>query len=469
MKMPRRFVDPIEGHFSFAAGEPTGWVNVLYEFSPERYANVEALADADERADPNAALRRRQPVRLLSVNPNEDAVMLFPRTTLPGDHFLKPKYRSIETIILEGFGFDFPEAPDDVAGVLESLPSGFVQDPEYGLGLLKDYRFIIDAIERIPGLERFQLSRTQPTKILGDTYILNFRQYDGLRKAINSTHSNAVKKAADDKHILAYNSLLHELDSSKYPEQHRTYTGGTIYRVVEGGASPKLSEKDQLAVLMLVTQSKKNLGKSHPDKLMRLQREIELVTLEQLIQAMESLISKSVLEPHWQRFFVANPFVLSLAFGLPIVGVGDQVSVGGRTFSGGGEKIADFLIKNSLTDNLALIEIKTPHTKLIGKEYRGGVFPPSRDLAGCVTQVLDQRHHLQADLNALKDNSRQYGVQSYAIRCVVIIGTTPEEPDQKKSLELFRNNLHDVLVITFDELLEKLRQLHKFLSSDADA
>jgi hypothetical protein len=202
--------------------------------------------------------------------------------------------------------------------------------------------------------------------------------------------------------------------------------------------------------------------------LIRLQREIELVTLEQLIQKMESLISKSAAEPNWQRFFVANPFILSLVFGLPLVGVGDQVSVGGRTFSGGGEKIADFLTKNSLTDNLTLIEIKTAQTKLMGREYRGGVFPPSRDLAGCITQVLDQRHRIQTELNALKDNSRQYSVESYAIRCVVVIGTTPDDPDQKKSLELFRNNLHDVLVITFDELLEKLRHLHKFLSSDSD-
>jgi hypothetical protein len=45
-----------------------------------------------------------------------------------------------------------------------------------------------------------------------------------------------------------------------------------------------------------------------------------------------------------------------------------------------------------------------------------------------------------------------------------MIGTTPTDADQKKSLELFRNNLNDVLVVTFDELLEKLKHLHAFLS-----
>src|ERR1019366_6213052 len=50
-------------------------------------------------------------------------------------------------------------------------------------------------------------------------------------------------------------------------------------------------------------------------------------------------------------------------------------------------------------------------------------------------------------------------VESYAIKCVVVIGRVPTGPDEKKSLELFRNNLNDVLVVTFDELLEKLRHL----------
>lgn len=174
-------------------------------------------------------------------------------------------------------------------------------------------------------------------------------------------------------------------------------------------------------------------------------------------------MTKGVPEAQWQRLFIDNPFILSLAFGLPVVAVGDQLSVGGRTFVGTGEKIADFLVKNDLTDNLALIEIKTPETTLLGRPYRDAVFPPSTHLSGAVTQVLDQRYKLQAELNTKKANTRRYDLEAYAIRCVVIIGTMPEDPDQKKSLELFRNNLHDTLVITFDELLSKLKHLHHFL------
>jgi hypothetical protein len=196
---------------------------------------------------------------------------------------------------------------------------------------------------------------------------------------------------------------------------------------------------------------------------MELQRDIELVTLERLIDKLDSLMEKQSTEPQWHNLFADNPFILTLAFGLPVIAIGDQVSVGGRTFFGAGEKITDFLVKNDITDNLALIEIKTPNTKLLGRPYRLGVFPPSADLAGAVTQVLDQRYKLQAEFNAKKAASRRYDLEAYAVRCVVIIGTTPKEPDQKKSLELFRNSLHDTLIVTFDELLAKLRHLHQFL------
>ena len=143
--------------------------------------------------------------------------------------------------------------------------------------------------------------------------------------------------------------------------------------------------------------------------------------------------------------------------------LGGQVSVGGRTFAGVGDKIADFLHRNGLTDNVTLLEIKTPETKLLGSVYRGGVHAPSVDLVGTVNQVLDQRYQLQRSMAYFKDSSRVTNVESYAIKCVVVIGRVPTGPDEKKSLELFRNNLNDVLVVTFDELLEKLRHLHTFL------
>jgi len=40
-----------------------------------------------------------------------------------------------------------------------------------------------------------------------------------------------------------------------------------------------------------------------------------------------------------------------------------------------------------MTHNIAVIEIKTPHELLTGKEYRGGVYTPSVALCGSLNQV----------------------------------------------------------------------------------
>jgi hypothetical protein len=295
---------------------------------------------------------------------------------------------------------------------------------------------------------------------------LNFSRYDSIRKGINNIHNSALASARVDKSIFAYNSIAHVIDGNIYPERHRPYTKDVIFKAVEGHKGENLSDKDQLAAVALVENSKTSLVKNHPAKLIQLQREIEIVTLKELIELMETMLTKKLNEPAWQKFFVDHPFILSLAFALPIVVIGDQISVGGRTFSGKGEKITDFLGKNHLTDNLTLIEIKTPQTTLLGRQYRGEVYCASTDLVAAVTQVLDQRHRLNTELPIRKTASRQYDLEAYAIRCLIVIGTTPEHHDHKKSLELFRSNLHDVTVITFDELLEKLRHIHKYLTTE---
>jgi hypothetical protein len=181
---------------------------------------------------------------------------------------------------------------------------------------------------------------------------------------------------------------------------------------------------------------------------------------------MASLIGEDTSEPKWQRLFHDHPFILSLAFSLPIVLFQEQASVGGRSFSGKGEKIADFLFRNGLTDNLTIIEIKAASTSLVGPRYRDGVYPPSRALAGAITQALDQKHKLEEEFLIRKDRLENAAAERFAVRCIVIAGKTPTNRDSLKSFEIFRATLHDVLVVTFDELLAKLKHLRDFLSED---
>lgn len=199
--------------------------------------------------------------------------------------------------------------------------------------------------------------------------------------------------------------------------------------------------------------------------LLALKADIELVTLKQLIDRYQVMLEKGLSEAVWQSFFMGNPFILSLAFAVPFMLVQGQAYAGGKRLDARGGKYADFLCASISTGNLALIEIKKPKTELLCQTpYRGDdVYGPSLELGGALAQVLDQRVKLQKELPTIKDNMNRHDIHAFALRCVVIAGTTPQDHHKKKSFELVRNALSDVTIVTYDELATRLAEVYKAL------
>ena len=116
-------------------------------------------------------------------------------------------------------------------------------------------------------------------------------------------------------------------------------------------------------------------------------------------------------------------------------------------------------------NNTAIFEIKTPQANLLNKKpFRDGIYTPSSGLSGAINQALDQKYQFQTHIEPIRHNSRIRDLESYSVHCCLIVGRLPSDEDQLKSFELFRGNSKDVEIVTFDELLEKLRQLRSFLA-----
>lgn len=427
------------------------------------------LEESETYAEPKEHEKAKR--KLLEIGRPEGWLSIYPLNTLPTrPDFLQPKYEQIEIITLEGFGFEIPESIEDVYALLEDLPSGFVKDFAYGLGLVKDYRFIIDAIKQIPQIKHLVISCENETGVSEEVYTLSFNHYDSIRRAVNRITSRQQVEGLKDKKILAHNSLLTALDPKKFPEQTRPYKKDTIFKLISSGnKSPMpLSAADQNAAIRLVDQNKREIAQKAPQELLQLRKDIELVTLEVLIMKYTEMLAKDLSEARWQELFNENPFILNLAFGYPVIKIQDQAHVGGRRLSGSGETITDFLVKNGISNNAALFEIKTPNAPLLNKKpYRGNLHTPASELAGAINQMLDQRNKFQKEVAMLKESSRIPNLESYSVHGVLVIGTTPRDVEQQKSFELFRGNSKDITIITFDELLEKLKLLHGFLASNA--
>jgi hypothetical protein len=363
-----------------------------------------------------------------------------------------------------------PASVEDVQELLEGLPSGFIKDFSYGLGLVKDYRPVIEVIERIPQIKHLVISWKNDTAVAEEFYTLSYREYDSLRRGMNRIASKQQVDALQDKRILVHNSLLSALDTKNFPLKSRPYRKDTIFKLIpsDGQSQLPLSPTDQAAAVHLIDQNKREIAQKAPEQLLRLRKEIELVTLEVLIDKYQAMLAKELPESRWQTLFNENPFILNLAFGYPVIKIQGQAHVGGQTLSGAGGTITDFLVKNGLTNNAALFEIKTPGAALLNKTpYRGQLYSPSSELSGAINQMLDQRNEFQKDIARIKENTRVYDLESYSVHGVLVIGKTPEGDEGKKSFELFRANSKDITIVTFDELLAKLKLLHEFLVSNA--
>ncbi len=411
--------------------------------------------------------------KLLDINGPDKILTIHPIHTF-GDRsdFLTPKYDQVERITIEDANFIYTlfsdEVPTDLEGVfevLDNLPQAFTKDYAFGLGLAKPYRFIIDAVEALSDCVEIVITNSRATgpDSNGERFYIAEKDFEQARVELNKIDRNAQTASRAVRAVAAYNILAEHLGQpTQTPAAGRSPYRKLFTAIVQG--QEELSKEDQTAVIGALTNHVADIAAAQPEKLAKLRGDIDLVTLEMLIQRYETMLGEKLEESRWQTFFNENPFILSMAFGYPVIKVQDQASVGGRKLSGDGEKITDFLVKNRLTNNVALFEIKKPQTPLLNNTpFREGVYTPSSDLSGSMNQALDQKYQFQKQVTQIKENSRLYDIESYAVHCCLIIGRTPEGEDKKKSFELFRRNSKDVEIVTFDELLEKLRQLSVFL------
>lgn len=160
-------------------------------------------------------------------------------------------------------------------------------------------------------------------------------------------------------------------------------------------------------------------------------------------------------ENFWHETLMKYSWILSMAINEPSMILDDKAYIGGKSISNQNGNVIDFLFKNKLTDNIALVEIKTPQTKIIGKKYRNA-YSLSSDCSGAINQLLKYKDCIIKNYYSLIQNSK-YSFNLIQPNCYLILGSQDlMNKEQRESFELFRKNLSGINIITFDELFEKI-------------
>lgn len=178
-------------------------------------------------------------------------------------------------------------------------------------------------------------------------------------------------------------------------------------------------------------------------------------------------------EAVWQKLLEDNPWILGIGLGGQLY-TGwsnkklEQVTTGSHIGSVG--KRVDALMRTSgAIQSMVFAEIKHHKTDLLKNEYRSGTWLPSEELTGAIVQS-QQTSHLAVEAlgkfiaDQTPDGEKlQSGTYLLKPRSYVIIGSLTQltgnkngvKEDKYKSFEIFRRNIQEPEVITFDELLAR--------------
>ncbi len=175
----------------------------------------------------------------------------------------------------------------------------------------------------------------------------------------------------------------------------------------------------------------------------------------------------------WQRFLEENPWILGVSLAGPLLTSWDRTRleqvVAGFNVAHRGKRTDALLQTNGAIRSLVFAEIKHHETPLLGVQYRPGAWAPSQELSGGVAQLQQTVHSARRDLGdwlaSRDDDGADTGEVTSLVRprSYLIAGQLNElrggqggvHQEKHRSYELYRRNLYEPEIITFDELLAR--------------
>ena len=185
-------------------------------------------------------------------------------------------------------------------------------------------------------------------------------------------------------------------------------------------------------------------------------------------------------ESVWQDFFERNTWIfgygINYIFTSSLDGKKLEQVVKGYDFKSSGKRTDALLKTRGLISALCFVEIKKHNTPLLNnsKEYRADCWRVSDELSGSVSQIQKSVQKAIKSIQTKTEIIDKAGNPTgeilflYNPKSYVVIGSLEEfkteigvNEEKYSSFEIFRNNLNQPEIITFDELYERAKFIVK--------
>jgi len=188
---------------------------------------------------------------------------------------------------------------------------------------------------------------------------------------------------------------------------------------------------------------------------------------EKLNEFKKALTDHSSDENWWQNFFDQNKWIFGYGLNYQILKhQQSQPYYGGTRVDGKGAQRGDNLMSTAGDLNFTvLVEIKTPATPLLQgeKEIRNGAWSLSKNLTDALSQIqaniqMWERYGSEQPEN--RDRFDKSSVFTVKPKGIIVIGSLKQlsgSRSQHETFQRFRQSIHGVEIITFDELFERAK------------
>lgn len=178
-------------------------------------------------------------------------------------------------------------------------------------------------------------------------------------------------------------------------------------------------------------------------------------------------------ESYWQDFFQKNQWIFGFGLRYQFLNLmQEQPHYGGVNVSGKGAQKGDYLL-HSVAENkfTVAVEIKKPETSLFFQKktgeivnYRNGVPLLHLELTGAVSQIQVNSNTWElegSDSHQNREQLQKSNIFTHNPKGILVIGHTKQldSYEKRKAFELYRRNIHNPEIITFDELFERAKYI----------
>lgn len=164
----------------------------------------------------------------------------------------------------------------------------------------------------------------------------------------------------------------------------------------------------------------------------------------------------------WQRFFKHNEWIFGLGLSYEYLpDVQSEAYVGGTGIDRRGGNHLDFLRRTDGEHSFTtFVEIKRPDKKLLSATpYRDpNIYRVSGELAGGVSQL---QHYCDTFDGRDGETLERIGAETYQPKALLVIGNLSELDSfsKRRTFQLFRRQISNPEIVTFDELLARARYI----------